>query len=93
MISSLKSIQSEIGSPEAQINPVFDPIRKKEIEAKIDVLFKEDNFYFYKASDNENKEETTNQIDEENEIERLINDCLNSKKCHISRGNLETLHQ
>ena len=76
LISSLKSIQSEIGSPEAQINPVFDPIRKKEIEEKIDVLFKEENFYFYKVIDNPNEEEIKNRFDEESEIERLINDCI-----------------
>ena len=76
LISSLKSIQSEIGSPKAQINPVFDPIRKKEIEEKIDVLFKEENFYFYKVIDNPNEEEIKNRFDEESEIERLINDCI-----------------
>ena len=46
---------------DAPLKLVRDPIRKKEIEDKIDILFRVDNFYFYKAIDAEENEENTSE--------------------------------
>ena len=61
-----------------------DPIHAAEIEAKIEALFLEDNFYFYNAKGDK--------VEEEKEIKRLISDCLSSKKCFVKQGQLEPIH-
>ena len=54
-------------------------------------LFIFDRFYFYKANPN-SVEEATNQKAEEEEVQRLIADCVKSTRCYLKEGNLETLH-
>ena len=80
-------IQQKISTEEVQIDVA---IRRKEIEEKIDALFIFDRFYFYKANPNGNEE--ANQKVEEEEIQRLIVDCIESTRCYLKEGNLETLH-
>ena len=65
--------------------PVIDPLHKKEIEDKVEVLFEEKNFYFYNAKGQYQNHES-------DEIERLIIDCMNSDRCHITNGHLEPIH-
>ena len=74
------------------LNPVSDPIRTKEIEEKIDALFTNDRFYFYKAKSNSTGDDENDQKAQEEEIHRLIQDCITTKKCFIEYGNLETIH-
>ena len=64
---------------------IKDPLKVKEIEAKINVLFPESSFYFYDAT-------ADNQYEEEREIKRLISDCMSSQACYIKQGNLEPIH-
>ena len=65
--------------------PTKDPLKIKEIEAKIEVLFPISNFYFYDAKAKNSKLE-------EREIKRLIKDCMYAQKCYIEKGNLEPIH-
>ena len=46
-----------------------DPLRAKQIEEKIEILFPEENFYFYDATAEDLEEE-------ENEVKRIISDCM-----------------
>ena len=64
LILSLKSAQETHATDKGSLNPVSDPIKRKEIEDKIDALFTFDRFYFYKASP-ETTEGDTNQGVEE----------------------------
>ena len=91
LIESLKKAQEQYATEKGILNPVSDPIRRKEIEDKIDALFIFDRFYFYKANPNAIEEES-NQKAEEEEIQRLISDCFIATRCYIKKGNLETLH-
>ena len=73
--------------------PVYDPIFRREIQQKIDLLFKDQNFYFYKAKDGvETEEGETNEGAEQLEIERLIQDCMKARRCYLTEGRLETIH-
>ena len=56
LIASLRSAQEQYATERGILNPVPDPIRRKEIEEKIDALFIFDRFYFYKANPNGNEE-------------------------------------
>ena len=57
----------------------------EEIKAKIDVLFKEQDFYFFDAKGDDKELELA-------EVKRLISDSLSAKKCYIKMGNLEPIH-
>ena len=46
LVLSLKSAQEQYATDRGILNPVADPIRRKEIEDKIDALFIFDRFYF-----------------------------------------------
>jgi hypothetical protein len=48
-----------------------DPLREKQIKEKIEILFSEENFYFYDANAEDIEEE-------ENEVKRIISDCMAS---------------
>ena len=64
----------EVDTP---LKPTEDPIHKKEIEEKIEILFVYERFYFYKAKQHkELNDGETHEIEEEYEIQRLINDCI-----------------
>ena len=91
LILSLKSAQESHAAGNGSLNPVPDPKKRKEIEEKIDALFTDDRFYFYRASP-ESTEGDTNQGVEEEEIQRLIVDCIQATRCYLNKGNLETLH-
>ena len=91
LVLSLKSAQEQYATDRGILNPVADPIRRKEIEDKIDALFIFDRFYFYKANPNAVEDESNQKVEEE-EIQRLISDCIQATRCYIKEGNLETLH-
>ena len=57
----------------------------EEIQAKLDALFPENDFYFFDAK-GVNKEQ------EESEVKRLISDSLSAQKCFIQKGSLEPIH-
>ena len=57
----------------------------EEIQAKLDALFPENDFYFFDAK-GANKEQ------EESEVKRLISDSVSAKKCYIKIGSLEPIH-
>ena len=93
LIKSLDFAQEQYGQKkDGKLNPIADPIRTKEIEEKIDALFIYDRFYFYKANSDTSEGNENNEKVEEEEIQRLIQDCITTKKCFIKEGNLETLH-
>ena len=75
LILSLKSAQEQYATERGNLNPVRDPIKRKEIDEKIDALFTFERFYFYKANQDATEGET-NQGAEEEEIQRLIVDCI-----------------
>ena len=85
LIKSLTFAQKQLEEPLAPLEPIYDPILKQELEDKIEVLFQQENFYFYNAKGNDEDQE-------DDEIKRLISDCLSSKKCFIEYGNLEPIH-
>ena len=64
---------------------VKDPLFVNEIREKIEVLFQEDSFYFYNTKGKD-------LIKEDDEIQRLISNCLLLQKCYIEEGNLEPIH-
>ena len=82
MILALKSAEEQYATDKGILNPVSDPIKRKEIEEKIDALFTFDRFYFYKANPNAT-EGDTNQGVEEEEIQRLIVDCIQATRCYL----------
>ena len=92
LIVSLETAQKQYGNQGGKLNPIADPIRTREIEEKIDALFIYDRFYFYKANPNATEDDETNEKVEEEEIQRLIEDCITAKRCFIKEGNLETIH-
>ena len=55
LIISLKAAQEQYATDKGILNPVSDPIKVKEIEEKIEVLFPIDRFYFYKVTDEDEK--------------------------------------
>ena len=85
LVRSLVFAQNELPMKDSPLKSTKDPLKVKEIEAKINVLFPEDSFYFYDAT-------AENQIEEESEIKRLISDCMSAQKCYIKEGNLEPIH-
>ena len=52
LILALKTAEEQYATDKGILNPVSDPIKRKEIEDKIDALFTFDRFYFYKANPN-----------------------------------------
>ena len=56
-----------------------------EIESKINLLFPDENFFFFNTLGEKPEEENK-------EIKRLINNSIKSNKYYISKGNLEPIH-
>ena len=63
----------------------MDPLHSKEIATKIDYILCEDNFYFY------NTKGTIKDL-EDQEMRRLLSNCLSQRKSFIKDGCIEKIY-
>ena len=62
----------------------------KLIETRVDLLFPEENFYFFKLLKNADLD--NRMVEERNQLRKLINDNIRSNRYYIKKGLLEPVH-
>ena len=67
-------------------------MKAKLIEDRIDALFPNGNFYFFKIFKGSDRATIERNELEQKELQKLITDCMESKKYYITSGLLEPIH-
>ena len=62
------------------------------IEARIDELFPDENFYFFKIFGGDNRTNFERNLLEQRQLLKLIQDCMTAKRYFIKQGLLEPIH-
>ena len=76
MLKSLNRAQKIVGDINKPLELQYDPAKMEEIEAKINYLFPDENFYFFNTLGERPEEE-------DKEIKRLISNSIKSDKFYI----------
>ena len=67
-------------------------IRSKQIEERIEQLFPDEHFYFYKIFEGDDQKNRERNLIEQRQLLKLIQDCMKAKKFYIKEGLLEPIH-
>ena len=70
----------------------MNPVKVKKIEDRIDELFPEENFYFFKIFEGDNQSTIEKNKLEQRQLLRLIKDCMSSNMYYIKKGLFEPIH-
>ena len=62
------------------------------IEQRIDELFPDENFYFYRIFDDDEESQQGRNLFEQRQLLKLIKDCMEAKRYFIKEGALEPIH-
>ena len=89
LLEMLKEIQQKEGL-DKPLQLQDNPQMNKLIETRVDLLFPEENFYFFKLLKNANSE--IQMVEERNQLRKLINDNIRADRYYIKKGLLEPVH-
>ena len=67
-------------------------IQSKQIEERIEQLFPDENFYFYKIFEGDDQKNRERNLIEQRQLLKLIQDCMKAKRFYIKEGLLEPIH-
>ena len=62
------------------------------IDERIDQLFPDENFYFFKIFEGNDEDSRNRNLFEQRQLLKLIKDCVNAKRYYIQKGLLEPIH-